>query len=61
LTAVAIGSQQSQLSEYSVVTASLRYDITAGMAIKADVSRRSDDVDSSLDATLARVAVNFVF
>jgi len=61
LTALAIGSQQSQLSEYSVVTASLRYDITAGMAIKADVSRRSDDINSSLDATLARVAVNFVF
>jgi hypothetical protein len=61
LTALAIGSQQAQLSEYSVVTASLRYDITAGMAIKADVSKRSDDVDSSLDATLARVAINFVF
>jgi hypothetical protein len=31
------------------------------MAIKADISKRSDDVDDNQDATLARLAVNFVF
>jgi hypothetical protein len=61
LSGLAIGSQQSQLSDYSIVTASLRYDVTSGMAIKADISKRSDDVDDNQDATLARLAVNFVF
>lgn len=61
LQGVAVGSQMAQLDEYNVFTATLRYDFDTNIAFKADISRYSDDVDDSADATLVRVGVNYVF
>ncbi|WP_100643000.1 porin [Alteromonas facilis] len=61
LMGVAIGSQMAQQDEFDVVTATIRYDFDTNIAIKADVSRYSDDVDASADATLVRFGVNYVF
>lgn len=61
LTQLAIGLQMSQDSEYDVLSASLRYDFDTNVAFKADISKYSDDMDNSLDATLLRFGVNYVF
>jgi|TARA_Y100001973_G_scaffold99067_1_gene157707 hypothetical protein len=61
LSGVAIGSQLAQESDYDIITAALRYDLDAGIAVKFDVQRLSDNVDDTQDGTLARMALNFVF
>lgn len=61
LSAVAIGAQMAQLEDYDVLTATLRYDVDSGVALKGDISKVSHDSDEALDATLLRVGVNFVF
>ena len=61
LSSVAIGSQLAQESDYDIITAALRYDLDAGIAVKFDVQRLSDNVDDTQDGTLARMALNFVF
>jgi hypothetical protein len=43
------------------MTLSLRYDVDTNMALKADVSKYSDNLNESNDATLIRVGVNYVF
>lgn len=61
LSAIAIGAQMAQLEDYDVVTATLRYDLDAGIALKGDVSKVSHENNDTLDATLLRLGVNFVF
>lgn len=51
----------AQLEDYDVLTATLRYDLDSGVAIKGDVSKVSHENDDTLDATLLRLGVNFVF
>jgi hypothetical protein len=60
-TAVVVGLQQPFVSEYSVVSLGIRYDLDTNVALKVDVSKNSDDIDSAGDADLLRVAVNYVF
>ena len=61
LAGLATGIQLQQNSEYSIMTATLRYDYDANIAIKGEVSRLSDDLNSDNDSTLFRVGVNYVF
>jgi hypothetical protein len=43
------------------ITLGLRYDYDTNIALKADVSKYTDDLNDENDATLVRVAVNYVF
>lgn len=61
LSAIAMGAQMAQLEDYDVITATLRYDLDSGIALKGDLSKVSHDNNDSLDATLLRIGVNFVF
>lgn len=55
------GVQLPFMEEYDITTLSVRYDFDTNVALKADVSRLSDDLNDANDATLMRVAVNYVF
>lgn len=55
------GVQLPFMEEYDITTLGLRYDFEANVALKADISRLSDDLNSDNDATRFRVAVNYVF
>lgn len=59
--AAVVGIQQAFADEYSLVTLGLRYDMDTNVALKADISKYSDDIDDSADATLVRLAINYVF
>jgi len=43
------------------ITLAIRYDMDTNVALKADISKYSDNLAESNDATLVRVAVNYVF
>jgi hypothetical protein len=60
-TAVTVGLQMPFVEEFSVVSLGIRYDLDTNVALKADISKYSDDVDSAADANLLRFAVNYVF
>lgn len=60
-TAVVLGLQGALAEEYDVLTFGVRYDMDTNVALKADVSKYSDEIDSDMDATLVRFAVNYVF
>jgi len=60
-TAVVVGLQQPFADEYSVINLGVRYDLDTNVALKADVSKNSNDINSAEDATLVRFAVNYVF
>lgn len=60
-TAIVAGTQLSIMEDVSIVTLGVRYDYDTNVAFKADVSSYRDDIDDSNDATLIRVAVNYVF
>lgn len=53
--------QQAAFDEYDVVTLGVRYDMDTNVALKADISRYTNDVDGTSDANLLRFAVNYVF
>ncbi|MCC2616402.1 topoisomerase IV [Aestuariibacter halophilus] len=55
------GIQMAQQEEYDVLTLGIRYDYDTNIALKADLSRYSDDVYANADSTLMRVGVNYVF
>lgn len=59
--AAVTGIQQAFAAKYDVLTLGLRYDMDTNVALKADISKYSDDLDDSADATLVRLAVNYVF
>jgi len=61
LTAIAAGAQLAQLSEYDIISIAGRFDLDNGVALKGDLSKVINDNDESLDATLLRVGINFVF
>lgn len=46
---------------YTVSAATVRYDYDANIALKAEISRYSDDLNEDKDATLGRIAINYVF
>ncbi len=55
------GVQQAVMEETSTVTLGLRYDFDTNVALKADISRSTDDIDDTNDTTLVRVGVNYIF
>jgi hypothetical protein len=61
LAGLAQAVQAGQLEDFSVISATLRYDLETNVALKVDISKRSDDVRPETDATLLRFAVNYVF
>jgi hypothetical protein len=61
LQGAAIGSQLAQEEKYDVVSLTMRYDLDTSIALKADISKISDDVSVANDATTIRFAVNYVF
>lgn len=60
-TAAVVGLQQVAFDEYEVITLGLRYDWDTNVAFKADISRYTNDINPAADASLLRVAVNYVF
>lgn len=61
LTQLLVGIQQSAVAENATTSLGVRYDYDTNVAFKADVTKYSDDLDDSNDATLVRFAVNYVF
>jgi hypothetical protein len=61
LTAAALGSQLSQEADEDIWTVAIKYDYASNIALKADISKYSDGVDESSDATLVRFALNYIF
>lgn len=60
-TAIVYGVQQGAMSEYDLVTLGVRYDLDPGVALKADFSAYTDNINDDSDASLIRFAVNYVF
>jgi hypothetical protein len=61
LTQLLVGIQQPAVSENDTASIGVRYDYDTNVAFKADVTKYSDDLDDTNDATLVRFAVNYVF
>lgn len=61
LVQTAAGVLRSQQVETKAVTLGLRYDVTAGLALKTDVTWFDDNLDSNGDATLLRLGANYTF
>jgi hypothetical protein len=61
LAGLAQAVQAGQLEDYSVISATVRYDLDTNVALKVDISKLSDDIDPTADATVLRFAVNYVF
>ncbi|MDP5032955.1 topoisomerase IV [Paraglaciecola sp.] len=60
-TQIGVGLQLGSMEEYSVTSVGVRYDLDTNVALKADVSKRSDDLDDTRDATAVRFAINYIF
>lgn len=60
LTQLIVGVQQSVIAEDNTTSVGVRYDLNTGVALKADVSKRSNELNDDED-TLLRLAVNYVF
>ncbi|MGO4891059.1 hypothetical protein [Flavobacterium sp. W21_SRS_FM6] len=60
-TDISFGLQSIFIEEYSVTSVGVRYDLDTNVALKADVSKRSDDLDDTRDATAVRFAINYIF
>ena len=61
LQAQLFGIQSLFDDEETTITLGLRYDYDTNIALKADISTFSDDLNDANDATLLRFAVNYVF
>lgn len=61
LQAQLIGIQAIFDDDSTALTLGLRYDYDTNIALKADVTKFDDDLNEANDATLMRVAVNYVF
>jgi hypothetical protein len=59
--AVVVGFQSFFFEDYALTTLGLRYDVDSQVALKLDVSSYENKIQDELDATLVRVAVNYVF
>jgi hypothetical protein len=60
-TQIVVGFQNFFYEDYALTTLGLRYDIDSQVALKLDVSSYENKIQDELDATLVRVAVNYVF
>lgn len=61
LQATLFGIQTILDDDETAITLGVRYDHDTNIAFKADLSRYTDDLNDANDATLMRVAVNYVF
>jgi len=60
LTQLVVGIQQSAVSEDSTLSLGVRYDYDNGVALKADITKTTDDIGTD-DNSLMRFAVNYIF
>lgn len=60
VTQILVGVQQNVASEDSTLSLGARYDLGTNVALKADISRNTNEVDDT-DRTLVRFSVNYVF
>lgn len=60
LTQLIVGIQQAARTETSTSTLGVRYDLDTNVALKADISRETNDLTDE-DDTLVRFAVNYIF
>lgn len=59
-TQLVVGIQQPAVAEDNTISVGVRYDLDTNVALKADVVKRTNDIDENED-TLLRFAVNYVF
>ncbi len=59
-TQLVVGIQQPLVAEETTVSVGVRYELDTNVALKADVVKRTNDIDENED-TLLRFAVNYVF
>lgn len=57
----ALGLLFSDNSENDILSATVRYDFDTNVALKVDLSKYTNELDDSEDATLLRFAVNYIF
>jgi hypothetical protein len=60
LTQLVVGIQQGVVAEDSTLSLGVRYDLDTGVALKADITKNTDDLED-VDNTLMRFAINYVF
>ncbi|WP_395339636.1 porin [Ningiella sp. W23] len=58
---IVIGTQISQSDKSETFTLGIRYDFSAGIALKGEVSRFDDKYNEDLDGTIVRAAVHYIF
>tara|TARA_R110000868_G_scaffold8038_11_gene41677 strand:- start:1466 stop:2590 length:1125 start_codon:yes stop_codon:yes gene_type:complete len=58
---ITAGLQIAGQRKFDVASLAVRYDLDTNIALKADISKYADDLNELADATLLRVAVNYVF
>ncbi|MFC4701292.1 porin [Glaciecola siphonariae] len=56
-----LGINAQFAESFTVATATLRYEFDANVALKADVSRYTDELRNDEESTLVRFAINYVF
>jgi hypothetical protein len=61
LTPSVLGINAQFAQNYTVATATIRYDYAANIALKLEFSQYADDLVEARDASLARFAINYVF
>jgi hypothetical protein len=61
LTPTVLGINAQFAQNYTVATATIRYDYAANVALKLEYSQYTDDLVESRDASLVRFAINYVF
>jgi hypothetical protein len=60
LTQLVVGIQQGVASEDSTLSVGIRYDFDTNVALKADISKNTNDINDD-ENTLMRFAINYVF
>jgi hypothetical protein len=60
VTQLVVGIQQPAVAEDNTLSVGVRYDLDTNVALKADVVKRTNDINENED-TLLRFAVNYVF
>ncbi|WP_211162833.1 porin [Alteromonas ponticola] len=55
------GLQQQLVAKSNAYSLGVRYDWDTNVALKADVTKYSDDINEANDASLVRFAVNYIF
>lgn len=61
ITGLLVAVQAPFAQEYVATGIAVRYDLDAGISLKADVVRMSDKINEDLDNTLFRASINYVF